>query len=353
MSPEKFKIGFAAPLTGEQSIVAIPMLNAARLAINNFIDKGAHFNLSVDIFPLDDQASATEAKKVAASFVSDPCVIAVIGHKNSECTNAAGSAYNHNHLTVVTPSATGDVLTEQGWSNFYRLCADDRKQGRAAASFAVNELKASNVLILRDETDYGNSLARQFSQFFEDYSGTVSKVKELKQGSLNIDHILPSISSIKPDLIYMALTEIESALVAKEVYKHGVEVLLLGADGSKNSKFPSLAGEAANGAYMTYAGALPENNPRGVEFLERYEKQYGECPVYGAETYDAVMLILEAMNQVLSPTRKMIIDAIRSIGLYEGASGKICFNEKGERKTAPVSIWHVQNNEMNFYKIIT
>jgi branched-chain amino acid transport system substrate-binding protein len=328
------------------------MLNAAHLALEDFRKKHLLDNYSIELLPLDDQARAEKAEETARRFSADPDIIAVIGHKNSECAKAAGSVYNNAGLVAITPSATGFDLTRQGWSNFYRLCASDLVQGKGAATFAAEDLQVKRVLVVRDETDYGRSLATQFYEFYSAIPGTESKIFQITQGSRNFDDLFNEVDIYKPGLIYMALTEIESAQMAVEVSKRNLKILLLGADGSKNSKFPDLAGIAAHGAYMTYAGATSEQNSSGKDFLIRYEKSYGPAPVYGAETYDAARIILQTMLNDREIARKKVADRFKSGLTYMGVSGEITFTSSGERENAAVSVWKVKNTEMQLIKVM-
>lgn len=348
MSVKPVQLGFVAPLSNEQSIVAVPMLQAARLAIKEFQLEGKDF--LPELLPLDDQAQGKIAAIRARELVANPQVLAVIGHKNSQSTAAAGQIYHQAGLLLVTPSATGSTLTKEGWNNFYRLCADDERQGEVGAHFAFFHLQEQTAVVVHDETLYGESLAGCFHKPFMEAGGEVLKTVKVQQGEKEFTTVLKVLAEEKPGLLYMALTEIESSMLARAVRGAGLTTILMGADGSKGSQFPSLAGEFGEGAYMSYAGFWPEGSEAGEVFLQKYKGLYGECPVYGAETYDATQMILQAISRCQSKTREEVLKACKKEPEWRGITGPLQFTPKGERKKASVSIWKVVTGEMKLIK---
>ncbi|MBA7542968.1 Leucine-specific-binding protein [subsurface metagenome] len=111
----KVKIAFVAPMTGDQSIVAIPMLKVAEMAKENL----KLSNIYVNVIGFDDLADPKKAVKVAREIANDQDIIAVVGNKNSATLEAAGSIYEKNSLSFITASATNDDLSQKGWKGFF------------------------------------------------------------------------------------------------------------------------------------------------------------------------------------------------------------------------------------------
>ena len=83
------KIGFAAPFSGDQAIVGIPMRQCAELAIQQANERGdLPFGLALQAE--DDRADPAQAEAVAHRLVADPAVMGLVGHKNSGPSAAAG-----------------------------------------------------------------------------------------------------------------------------------------------------------------------------------------------------------------------------------------------------------------------
>ena len=91
--PTPARIGFAAPLTGDQAIVGVPMRQCAELAVEEInARESAPFRWK--LVAEDDRADPRVAVDVARRFVDDPAVIGVVGHKNSGPSEAAAPIYS-------------------------------------------------------------------------------------------------------------------------------------------------------------------------------------------------------------------------------------------------------------------
>jgi len=340
------KIAFAAPMTGDQSVVAIPMLKVVEMAVENL----RLSNIHVNVIGFDDLAEPEKAVKVAREIANDQDIIAVVGNKNSATLEAAGSVYEKNSLSFITTSATNYSLSQKGWKGFFRLCANDKVQAQAASKFAFHDLGLRNLCMVHDETSYGLPLGYEFKRFTEKLGAAVNIVKLIPCGTKDVKKIVNDIKKSGVEAVYFALTEIESSVMAREMAAQNAPQIILGTDGSPGSKFPELAGNAAEGAYMTYAAGFPGKTRKGRELLCQYEARYGTCPVYTLETFDAVGLIMQVLRDNESVQREQISLGIRHITPWKGASGIIDFYESGNRKNQEVSIWQMKNGEMKYLK---
>src|SRR5581483_10655701 len=156
-------IGFAAPLSGPQAIVGVPMCRAAALAVQRH--NAAHPAAAVGLRPIDDgataegaRAAAEGARAAALALIDDPAIVGVVGHKNSEPCMAAGPLYAAAGLAQIAPSATNSALSAQGWPTFFRVCADNARQA-AMACQAIAALDIGHVAVVHDASAYGQPLA--------------------------------------------------------------------------------------------------------------------------------------------------------------------------------------------------
>ncbi len=343
------RVGFAAPLTGDQAVVGVPMAQVATMAVDELNDRGS-LSYPLELLTVDDEATEAGAKRAARAFVDDPLLVAVIGHKNTGPCLAAGAYYQRAEVAHLTPSATGVSLGETGRTCFFRLCCHDQAQGALAGEFAARQLAARRVLVVHDGTGYGCSLATAFQASLAACGEVKIHVRKLEAGHAQYPDVIDAMVRFEADLIYLALTEIEAAVVARQVREQGHgPPRLLGADGSRHSKFPELAGTAADGAYMTYAGFDADGTDRGRMFLQRYRQRYGdEPPVYGVEVYDAVTAVVRGLTAIAAkepPLRSQLSPIIAALPAWEGLSGSVLFDGRGERVGIKPTMWVIQGNQ--------
>jgi branched-chain amino acid transport system substrate-binding protein len=321
------------------------MRQAVALAIEGASSQ-RKLDFGVELLALDDEASPAKARELASRVTEDGQVVGVVGHKNSGPSSAAGDIYASAGLAQVTQSSTNSDLAQQGWPTFFRVCADNDAQAKAAAEFALDALKVRRVAAVHDQTAYGRPLAEAFVAAIGQAGGEIVAVEAVELGQREFDQTVDRLGGADCDLIYFGLTEIEASFLTRDLRAAGVEALLLGADGGRQSPYPRLTGPAAEGAYGTYAGVDPEESAEGQAYLRSYEKRYGECPIFGAETYDAALVLLEALRRAEKPNRGAVLAEVRGLKDFAGATGRISFEPNGNRRDAKVTIWQVQDNTM-------
>jgi len=331
----RFSIGYAAPLTGPQAIVGVPMLRVVEMAAADLSRNG----LELEVVAVDDAADDAIAAGVAAELVENPDVIAVVGHKNSGPSAAAAPVYAAAGLAQLSQCATDNSLTRSGWATFFRLCADNERQAAAAADFAVAMLETRSVMAVHDGTAYGQPLVEAFAR-------RIPKVVvlEMHVGQEDFSAIVARTRAAKADLIYIGGTEIEGSKLMIALRAAGSTAQLMTSEGGPQNPLATLAGDAAEGSIHTYAGTDPSGTEAAQRLIERCERDIGGAPSFAVESYEAVMVIADAIGKGAA-TRSSLRAAIAAADL-EGFSGRIRFDPSGEREGAPVSLWRVSGGRM-------
>jgi len=331
----RFSVGYAAPLTGPQSIVGVPMLRVVEMAAADL----SHDGVNLDVVPVDDQADLSAAAAAARELVENPAVIAVVGHKNSGPSRAAAPVYAAAGLAQLSQCATDNSLTRSGWPTFFRLCADNERQAAVAAEFARSTLEPHSVVAVHDGTAYGRPLVEAFTRGFAS-----AQVLEISVGQEDFSGVVARVRATNADLVYIGATEIEASKLMIALRSAGSEAQVITSEGGPQNPLAGLAGDAAEGSIHTYAGADPTGNEPALRLIERCEREIGGAPSFAIESYEAVMVIADALGRGAT-TRAEMRDAIAAADV-EGFNGRIRFDATGEREGAPVSLWRVSGGRM-------
>lgn len=360
------KIGFVAPLTGDQAPHGQDMLNGAKLAVAQAGDILPGYRL--ELVALDDQRNPTQAVAAAKKLVSDHDVVAVVGHLNSSCTMPASAIYHQARMLQITPVSSNPQISRQGFDTFYRTCATDDLQGPAAAFFAVRELNAKRIFIIDDMTTYGRGLANEFKKKLKQLGAEVLGHEGIVQGDKDFTPLLTKIKSLNPDLVYFAGMFPEGALLIKQRRDVGLGGYFMGGDGLFDHTLIELATpEASEGVYLTTIGSDIHNIPTAKAFVETYEKTYGPIGAYSAYAYEATTLVLSAVQTagtkerhpfdsaqggVLSAVerRRAVLAAMKQIKDYPGLFGLQNFDEKGDSLIRDIGLFTVTDGKFVFLK---
>ncbi|MFQ5455769.1 MAG: branched-chain amino acid ABC transporter substrate-binding protein [Nitrospirota bacterium] len=339
------RIGVAGPMTGDQSKMGIDLKNGIELAITEWNEKGGVLGKKIELLIEDDQHDPKQAVIVANKLVNSG-VAGIIGHWNSSASIPASAVYYKAGIPMITPASTNPRLTEQKFFNVFRVCGRDDQQGHIAADFVINSLKKKRLAILHDKTTYGQGLADEFKRSIKDKAEVVY-YGSIIQGDKEFRGILTTVKNVNPDLIYFGGIYPEAGLLIKQARELGLNMEMMSGDGVIDQKFIEIAGEAANGTYLTFSPD-PAKIPYAKKFLEKYHKRYGEHGPYSIYAYDATNILLKGIADAGTTDGKKVSDAIRNI-TYDGALGKIEFDERGDVLESPYIVWVTKNGKFEEY----
>ena len=349
------KIGHVGPISGAIAHLGKDNENGARLAVEEINAAGGvkvgDQTVKLDLVTGDDKADPKDGTLVAQKMI-DEGVVALVGHLNSGTTIPASKLYSDANLSHVSPSATAVKLTEQGFKTTFRLVARDDKQGAALADFAAGPLNAKTVAVIDDRTPYGQGLADEFEKFAKEKGMKVVGREFTNDKASDFNAILTKVRSMKPDVVMYGGMDATAGPMAKQMKQLGMKSTLLAGDGVCSPEFIKLAGNAADIMKCSNAGEAVEKLAKGADFVARYKKRFNtDVQVYSPYSYDAVYVIVEAMKKAGKADRASITTALRDTN-YDGLTGKIAFDAKGDIKDGAISMFEVKDGKLAYVSTV-
>lgn len=342
---ETITIAIAGPMSGPEAKMGSDFKNAVTLAVEEWNQKGGINGKKIEFLVGDDQSDPKQAVAVANKFVTQG-VIAVIGHFNSSCSIPASDIYNRANIPMITPASTNPQLTERGYKNVFRICGRDDQQGMIGAEFIKKKLGLKRIAILHDRTTYGQGLADEVKKHLED-SAQIVYYGGITKGDQDFKPVLTAIKEKSPDLIYFGGIYPEAGLIIKQARELGIKAGFMSGDGTIDPKFIEIAGQAAEGTYLTF-GQDPEKIPTAREFLNKYRQRFGDPGPYSIYAYDAANILLTAIKEANSLDGNAISKKLHELE-FTGALGSIKFDEKGDVVKSPYVVWITQNGRFVEY----
>lgn len=338
------KIGFAAPLTGDNAVYGQGMRRAAELAFkeaNNseeVLAAGYQFVLRAE----DDQADPKQAVNVANLLAGDSEILGVIGHFNSGCSIPASPVYEEADMAMITVS-TNPQLTMQGFDVVNRIVARDDAQGDYAANLVYGDLGLARVIVVDDSTQYGQGLADEFQATFAELGGEILAREAIQTREVDFQALVTKMGGMEPDAVYYAGAHTEGGLISKQMTESGLDVPLIGGDIIFSDEYIQIAGENnAENDVATMLGLPLDQQARGQDFRASYEAEYGVAPeAYDSYAYDAAAIFVQAVLQA-GPDRAGVAEAVRSIE-FDGVTGVTQFDENGDTLNQVISAYRVVN----------
>ena len=336
--PQVIKIGHVGPLTGGIAHLGKDNENGVRLAIDEANAKGVMLDgkkVTFELMGEDDQADPKVGATVAQKLV-DAKVAGVVGHLNSGVTIPASEIYNKAGIPMISGSATNPKVTENGYKTAFRTVGRDDQQGPAVAQYLAAEVKPKTVALIDDATAYGEGLANEVEKAL---TAAGIKVLPREKGTDKTNDwkaVLTKVKGKKPDAIFYGGMDATGGPLIKQGKELGLKVVYAFGDGACTDEMGKLAGEAAEGLLCSQAG-IP-TQAASKTFLEAFKAKYGDVKQYAPFTYDAANLLIAAMQKANSADPAKYLPELAKISL-SGATGKIEFDEKGDRKNAEITIF--------------
>jgi branched-chain amino acid transport system substrate-binding protein len=340
------RIGAVAPLTGPQAHLGKDNENGTRMAIDDANAKGimiggkkVHFELISE----DDQADPKTATIVAQKLV-DNKVAGVIGHLNSGTTIPAAKIYSDNAIPQISPSATAVSYTQQGFKTAFRVMANDAQQGRALGEYAVKNLGAVKIAIIDDRTAYGQGLADEFIKAARAAGAQIVAHEYTSDKSVDFTAVLTAVKGKQPDLLFYGGMDAQGGPMARQIKALALNVKLMMGDGGYTPEFVKLAGVAAEGAYASLPGVPLDKMPGGKDFSDRFVAKYQPIQLYAPYCYDAVNVMIAAMQKADSADPAKYMPALVSLS-HQGVTASIQFDGNGDLKGGAVTLYQVKQGK--------
>lgn len=340
------RLGAAAPLTGNQAHIGKDNESGTRMAIDDANAKGiviggrkVHFELISE----DDQADPKTATIVAQKLV-DNKVSGIIGHLNSGTTIPASKIYSDNGIVQISPSATAVNYTAQGFKTAFRVMANDAQQGHVLGEYATKNLGAKKIAVIDDRTAYGQGLADEFIKVAQANGAQIVAHEYTNDKAVDFTAVLTAVKGKQPDLLFFGGMDPQAGPMAKQLKALALNLKFVMGDGGYTPEFIKLAGDAAEGAYATLPGVPLEKMPGGKEFEARFVAKYQPIQLYAPYCYDAVNVMIAAMQKADSVEPAKYLSALGNIS-HEGVTARIQFDEKGDLKGGAVTVYQVQQGK--------
>lgn len=358
------KIAVATPLTGDSGAEGQGIKRAVIMAIEE-ANASHRFPYKLAAAPFDDRADPKEAVNVANLIISDPRIVAVVGHYTSGCSIPAAKVYARAPIAMISPGATNPEVTAQQLSPdwigprvVFRDVPTDDVQGAYAAEFAYRRLGKRRIALLHDKTPYGQGLIEQFSSTFQTLGGKIVSLDGVSVGDRDFKALLTKIKgdASRPEGIFFGGYYTEAGLLLMQMRELGMKdpFVFISDDGAQSPVLYEVAGEAADGAYLTTVGVPVEELASARDFIAAYKKRWTgsseDLKPFDHFAYEATNIVLAALEKAGTPDREKVLAALPSVR-YKGILGETIFDAKGDTLNHIVTMTRARWKDKGFPSI--
>ena len=289
-------IGTLLPVTGDLAFLGPPEVAGARLALEDINAAGGV--LGVDMV-LHEGDSGDTNQDIANPEVDRLIALdadAIIGAASSAVSKLVIDKITTNNIIHFSPANTSpDFTTYDDNGLYFRTAPSDLLQGKVLADQVAGQGNETVAVLYRQES-YGQGLADAFKENFEAAGGTVEPFTAYAVDTENFDAEVDAMVAAGTDAV-VVIGFAESANILTTMNERGIGPLsdtnVWGVDGNIGGIGAELADP---GIIAGMKGTEPSVDLSSItDFTDRldaaYEGGVGGVFAYGAETYDAIVIV--------------------------------------------------------------
>ncbi len=327
-------VGLAAPLTGPYAWGGAATKQAVGVAIADLNARGGVLGHPLEVIEADDYCDAEQAVAAANKLVAAG-VAAVFGHQCSGAAIPASRVYADAGLLMIATEATNPTLTEQGFTDVFRMVGRDDLQGRIAGDLLADRWGDKPIAIVHDGQAYGQGLAEETRKRLNQRGISPALFEAVAPGKADYWEIVQKMRALGVEVLYYGGYGHEAGLIIRQAKEHGYPLQLVAGDGLSNQDFGLVAGAASDGTLMTFY-PLP-SGPQAASVAARLAAG-GLQPSFAS--YAAVQVWAAAAEQAGTVEATPVAAALRTHS-FETVLGRIGFDANGDVTGYNTFVWYV------------
>jgi branched-chain amino acid transport system substrate-binding protein len=306
----------------------------------------------VELVIADNKSDIYVAEAAIKNLISkEPSV--VLGSYGGVYSLIAAEYLEEARIPAIAITNTNWLVTSNN-PYYFRVCFVYAYEGIALAKYAVEEMGVESAAIFKPIND---DSAIAVSQAFGDKMAQLTGNENVIVSSQDYDPAetdftaqLVKIKSSGAEVVFLPARAEDAVLVLQQAKELRINAVFFGTNNWETANIIEKAGDAAEGvAFSTIFDPESGITMMTDAFLKAYRKKYGEDAVPESPValgFDAYLLALDAISRAGTSTEgyKIMMELSRTRE-FQGASGSISFDEKGD-PIKSVVIKTVSNGEM-------
>ena len=327
---EPARIGAIVSRSGAAAVYGEQVARGFDLAVDELNARGGVEGRKITLVYRDDSTNPEIGLAAVKELVERERVDTVLGAVSSTVTLRLAPYCERRHVLLISPSASAPQISEAG-EFVFRTFPSDVLEGASMAEFA-RDLGLDRAAVLSVDNDYGVSLSRVFDERFRASGGSVVASASFTEGDpASIGAAVRAVAPAAPRGIYIPAYATDLAAALAALRGAGVRAILLGTSATTPDLIRSAGPAAENLVFPMPSFDPASDDPSVRSFVTAFRARFGDDPdVYAAHAYDTVRVLAAAAERAGSWDADELRAALLKIDNYDGATGRMAFDPKGD-----------------------
>jgi branched-chain amino acid transport system substrate-binding protein len=327
------KIGAILAVTGPASFLGAPEAKTAEMLVEEINAAGGILGRKIELIIKDSQASPEKAVSFAKQLIEEDEVVAIFGPSTSGETMQIKDLCQ-SYETPLISCAAAEAIVDPVASYVFKTPQKDNYVAELIFQ-TMNDLGIEKIGVVAANTGFGNAGKGQLEKYAPQYGIEIAIAEVYDSAATDLTAVLTKIKAQEVEAVVNWSIVPAQSIVPKNMKQLGMDVPLFQSHGFGNIRYVEAAGAAAEGIIfpagrLLVADKLSDDHPQKdvlVKYKNDYEAKFGEdVSTFGGHAYDAVMIIIEAIEKAGSTDKAAIRDAVESISDFPGTGGVFTFS---------------------------
>jgi branched-chain amino acid transport system substrate-binding protein len=312
-SAQEVKLGVVLSNTGTFAFVGAPVINAIRMAHEEYTAANYFGATKVTLMVEDNRSDKQEALTLINRMATRDNAIMVIGPVSTGEAMAAGPVAVDLKIPLFTTATAPDVLKAGPWVFKVTETAEQfmTPLGRFVAERA--KPKSCSMVFIRDNEGY----VRQSTILRDALKANgvnIAGEESILAADSDFTPIATKIVNSKADCVYLGTPPEQGANIAIQLRQAGMpaNTVLIGNTGMSSTRYVTTGGKMIDGTYLPAEFVPAGVNDIGRKFIENYTKKYNTPPdSWAAVGYSMYLIAANAIKAAgPNPTRDGVREAM-------------------------------------------
>ncbi|TQN31475.1 amino acid/amide ABC transporter substrate-binding protein (HAAT family) [Haloactinospora alba] len=352
--------GYVFPETGDLSHLGPPQISAAKFALQEINDAGGVLDSEVPEIMSGDEANDAAKANDAADRLIDQNADVILGAASTDMTLAIIDKVTGAEKMQCSGSNTAPDLAKDNDTEYYvRTAPSDLLQGPVLSQEIASDGHQSVSIAYRAD-DYGEGLANATADALEENGITVDYNEGYDPNAPNFDSVVSDIEGADSDATVLVSFE-EGVQIITGLIEAGIDAdQMYGTDGLNDETLGESVGGDDPSIMEGFKGTAPGSGEGFLDELTAYDEDL-EVFQFAGQVYDCAIVTALAAEQAESTDPTVFVDEIQAVSRegtecssfeqcrdliregedidYEGASGPIDFDGKGDVTAAAMQVY--------------
>lgn len=329
------------------------LVEGAKLAAEEVNEAGGVLGRPLELVIVDSSDVLSSPRRlsrdIAHRLARHANMIAVIGHGNLRGALVASVVYEQKGILFVNPTVRSNVLNKHGFDYTFTTVPDNSRLGKQAAIFAYG-LGYRRVAVLAARSDGAGETSKAFVNQAALLGVRIVDQTTFFSGRMNFRDILADLGAKQFDAVFVATDEEVADRLVRQSVEMNLDAPFLMSQPVNAGSLPRLA--SARDSLTTVPLIFNPYAERAsvVAFREAFKTHFEREPDgWAALGYDAVQILVEAIEDADSPVPLSVAGVLRYTMSWRGLTGRYSFDRDGSIYTKVIDFATLENGRIRIF----